>query len=128
MAETYFYEKYDIASDTRQYCPVNDENGAITGKCIIGLKEWFDENPEERKRLGWIKHITHKPDEIIGYDPQTMYALRSVKTIDEYTVEDVYHLVEKPEEMMLFEEQYEMLTRAGIVGGITFFGGEHIPL
>ena len=127
-AEKYYYEKYDVETGDAQYCPPNDDDAKITGKHIIGLKEYFDENPDERKRLGWIKHITHKPDDIIGYDAQTMYALKSVKTIDEYTVEDVYHLVEKPEEMMLFEEQYEMLTRAGIVGGITFFGGEHIPL
>lgn len=127
MAETYFYEKYDVENDTRQYCPMNDENGAITGKCIIGLKEWFDENPEERKRLGWTKHITHKPDEIIGYDPQTMYALRSVKTIDEYTVEDVFHLVEKSEEMMLFEEMYETLMNGGVIGGLTFLNADPLP-
>lgn len=127
MAETYFYEKYDIASDTRQYCPMNDENGEITGKCIIGLKEWFDENPEERKRLGWTKHITHKTNEMIGYDPQTMYALKSIRRIDEYTVEDVFHLVEKSEEMMLFEEMYETLMNGSVIGGLTFLNADPLP-
>lgn len=122
MAERYYYEKYDMESDERKYCPMNDENGEITGKCIIGLKEWFDENPEERKRLGWVKHITHRPTELIGYDSQTMYALKSVRQIDEYTIEDVYHLVEKSEEMMLFEEMYGALQESGVVGGIQFFG------
>lgn len=123
MAEQrYYYEKYDAENGERRYCPMNDENGEITGKCIIGLKEWFDENPEERKRLGWVKHITHRPTELIGYDSQTMYALRSVLQIDEYTIEDVYHLVEKSEEMMLFEEMYAALQESGIVGGIQFLG------
>ena len=127
MAETYFYEKYDVESDTRQYCPMNDENGEITGTCIIGLKEWFDENPEERKRLGWTKHITHKTNELIGYDPQTMYALKSIHRIDEYTVEDVFHLVEKSEEMMLFEEMYETLMDGGVIGGLTFLNADPLP-
>lgn len=116
--ERYHYEKYE-EDGTVTSCPLNDDNGKYTGKHIIGLKEWFDENPEERKRLGWIKHIEHYPTELIGYDSQTMYARRSLRKVDDYTVEDVYHLIEKSEEMMLFEEQYEMVRGAVFEGSGT---------
>ena len=40
-------------------CPLNDLDGKITGKKIWGLKLWFDEHEDERKALGWVKHIHH---------------------------------------------------------------------
>lgn len=122
MAElTYHYEKLD-EDGKLIYCPMNDANGKYTGKHIINLKEYFDENPEERKRLGWIKHIHHDASELLGFDSQTMYALRSLKQIDEYTVEDEIHAIEKSEEMLLFEEMYETLVSAGQTGGFHFAG------
>ena len=103
---SHHYEKLDENGDIKRL-PVNDDKGEITGKYIIGLQEYFDENPDEAIRLGWTKHIEHTADELLGYDPQTMYAVRSVRRIDEYTVEDVFHAVEKSEEMLLFEEMLD---------------------
>ena len=50
------YEKLDEHGNVKML-PANDSKGEITGKFIIGLPEYFDEHPEERIRLGWIKHI-----------------------------------------------------------------------
>lgn len=100
------YEKIDEEYRLR-HCPMNDTDGAITGKIVINLPAWFDENPEERIRLGWIKHISYTNDEIkekVQYDPQTQYLIKSTRAIDEYTVEDDYHVIDKSEEMMLFED------------------------
>lgn len=114
------YEKLDENGDIK-YLPVNDDKGEVTGRFIIGLKEYFDENPEERIRLGWTKHIEHDPKELVGYDPQTMYVVRSVRQIDEHTVEDVYHTVEKSEEMLLFEEMLNLAMNTNAGSGFVFF-------
>lgn len=99
---TWTYEK--IGDDgNMKYCPMNDANGEVTGKLIMNLKEYFDENPEERIRLGWIKHIHHSMKEI-EFNKQTQYVLRSSIKIDDYTIEDTYHIFDKTEEMMLLED------------------------
>ena len=98
----YYYEKFE--NDKIIRCPMDDKDGSICGRIVIGLPRWFDENPEERKRLGWIKHITHDTDEI-EFDRQTQFLLKSIQQIDEYTIEDVYHVRDKCEEQMLFDEQ-----------------------
>ena len=46
-----------------KYLPGADMDGSITGHVVFGLKAWMDENPEERKRLGWIKHIQNNADD-----------------------------------------------------------------
>ena len=105
---TWHYEKLDENLKIK-HAPVHDADGKITGKHIINLKEWFDENPEERKRLGWIKHISLTSKEIKEQYPHnrmTHFIMRTTKTIDEYTVEDEYHIAEKSEEMLWFEEMY----------------------
>ena len=111
----YKYERLD-ENYKIQFCPVNDYDGKLsgTGNCIIGLKMWFDENPEERKRLGWIKHYyidTPKElQEILPeYDPAIHYLVKGTKTIDPYTIEDEYHLIEKTEEFMVLEEMLEVM-------------------
>lgn len=117
---THFYEK--LGEDMKPMrLPINDFDGSITGKIVINVPAYFDENPDEQRRLGWIKHIEHndkddpaKPE----YDPQTQYLIRSVKQIDDYTVEDVYHVMDKSEEQMLLEEMLE----------VTNFGGNFIFL
>ena len=38
-----------------KYCPRNDVDGSVTGHIVYEVAAWFDENPEERKKLGWIK-------------------------------------------------------------------------
>lgn len=95
------------------HCPANDNKGEITGKYIIGLQEYFDENPAERIRLGWIKHILHCSEEI-EYNKQTQYLEKGYRQVDEYTIEDEYTVLDKTEEMMLLEE---MLDAVGYIGG-----------
>ena len=98
------------------HCPTNDLDGKITGKVVLGLKYWFDENPEERKRLGWIKVITPSREDV-KYDHQTQVLTASYRQIDEYTVELVYHVMNKSEEQMRLEE---MLTGVELDEGIVF--------
>ena len=99
----WYYEKLDEETGKIKHAPPNDPDGKITGKCVFGLKAWFDENPEERKRLGWIKHLTKNTKEI-EYNRQSQYLQSSTRPIDEYTIEDVYHVADKSEEMMRLEE------------------------
>ena len=103
----YTYEKYDENHKIKQ-CPTNDFDGSVTGHIVMNVKAWFDEHPEERKRLGWIKHIYNGSNEI-EYNRQTQYLVRSQKEIDAYTIEDVYHVMDKSEEMMLLEEMLEVI-------------------
>lgn len=110
MAEeriTWSYEKYDAEKKKIQWLPTNDPDGKITGKIVFGLKAWMDENPEERKRLGWIKHIHYSAKEREArwpYDKCTQWLKRVTKQIDEWTIEDDYHVMEKSEDMMLLQE------------------------
>lgn len=111
----YKYERLD-ENGRKQYCPLNDYDGSITGtgKCIIGLTAWFDENPEERKRLGWIKHYYYEtPAEMRQdypeYDPALHYAMSYEEMIDEYTTHDRYRIVVKTEEMLEMEEMLESM-------------------
>ena len=97
------YQKLDTETGKIKYAPVNDFDGSVTGHIVFGVPTWFDENPEERKRLGWIKHIQHDPKDI-EYNKRTQYLVQSVRQVDEYTVEDEYHVMDKSEEMMRLEE------------------------
>ena len=100
----WYYErlKEDGTKET-VYENKNDFDGKITGKIVFGVKAWFDENPEERKRRGWVKHIVHSTKDV-EYNRQTQYLVPSVKTIDEFTVEDEYHILDKSEEQMRLNE------------------------
>lgn len=128
MRHSYMRLKED---GTIEHCPTYDYDGKITGKIVVNVQAYFDENPDERKRLGWIKHIEHTKDEIaeqVGeWDKQRQYLVRSLKTIDEWTVEDVYHVMDKSEEMMLLEEISQSTGTLGFMDtGIVFFGGEEM--
>lgn len=128
MRHSYMRLKED---GTIEHCPTYDYDGSITGKIVVNVNAYFDENPDERKRLGWIKHIEHTKDEIaeqVGeWDRQRQYLVRSLKTIDEWTVEDVYHVMDKSEEMMLLEEISQSTDTLGFMDtGIVFFGGEEM--
>ena len=113
------YEKLDENGKIK-HAPRDDMDGKITGKIVYGLKAWFDENPSERIRLGWIKHLyTDYKD--IEYNRQTQYYMTAIRVIDEYTVEDVYHIRDKTEEMMMNEELGGVVYESG---GITFYGGD----
>ena len=83
----------------------NDFDAKITGKHVFGVKAYFDENPEERIRLGWTKHIMHNADKWVQYNKQTQYLLKHVRIIDQYTVEDVYEDLDKTEDMMRKDEE-----------------------
>ena len=113
------YEKLDEKGRVKWASP-NDPDAKITGRHVFGLQAWFDENPEERIRLGWIKHIEHKTKDI-EYNRQTQFLVKGIKTIDEYTVEDEWHIMDKSEEMMRLEETgYTWFYDDGIVT----WGGE----
>ena len=104
MAEemSWHYEKLDEKGRVR-WAPPNDADGKITGHHVFGLKAWFDENPDERIRLGYIKHITHKT-EGIDYDPATQYLVNSIKRVDDHTIEDDWQIMDmSPEQMRLRE-------------------------
>lgn len=116
---------------TIESCPPCDYDGSVTGKIVVGVKAYFDENPEEARRLGWTKHITHSKDEIkerVGdWNPQTQYLTRTTKQVDEWTIEDVYHVHDKSEQMLLLEELAETTdTWSFGTGRIMLFGGEEM--
>lgn len=114
--EKYSYIK--LEDGKIKYLPSQDPNGEIlVGRHMLNLKEWMDENPEERKRLGWIKHI-HQDIKEIEYDKQTQYLQRYAEWIDPYTIEDKYIILDKAEEMMLLEEMLETAEN----GHITIYG------
>lgn len=96
------YQKFDENYEIK-YCPVNDLDGSITGKIVIGLKQWFDENPEERIRLGWIKCI-EGDRESVEYNKQSQYLVSVPKQIDPYTIQEEFRIIDKSEEQMLLEE------------------------
>ena len=102
------YERLDENGNI-QHCPANDVTGEVTGRIVIGVKQWFDENPEERIARGWIKHIKYEYKEVremYPFDLQTQVLVQSIRNIDEHTIEDVYHVLDKSEEAMLLEEVY----------------------
>ena len=96
------YEKLDEKGRVKT-APMNDADAKITGRHVFGLKAWFDENPEERKRLGWIKHIRHSTKDI-EYDHATQYLINVPKRLDEWTIEDEWRIMEKSEEQMRLSE------------------------
>lgn len=99
------YEKLDENYEIKT-CPRDDKDGSVTGKIILNVPAYFDENPEEQKRLGWVKHIYFDDKEIKEKWPHTMsqYLVQTTKKIDDWTIEDEYHILDKSEEMMLLEE------------------------
>ena len=97
----WYYER--LKDGKREIAPINDPDGKITGRHVFGLKAWFDENPEERKRLGWVKHITHKQKDV-EYDHATQYLENSLKVVDDYTVEDDWKVMDMSEEQLRLAE------------------------
>jgi hypothetical protein len=118
--QKWYYEKLDEKGHIK-YAPMNDADGKITGRHIFNLPAWFDENPEERKRLGWTKHIKHNTKDI-EYDRATQYLINAPKSIDPYTVEDDWKIMTRSEEQMRLSE----LATDGFWGDdvITFGGFE----
>lgn len=106
MAESYTYVKYDENYKVK-YLPQNDYDRAITGKIVYNLRAYFDENPEEWKRLGWIKHI-HPDRDGIEYNKQTQYLEVTQRQIDPWTITDEYHVMDVTEEMMRYAEMMNL--------------------
>ena len=98
----WYYERLDEDGRIKR-APINDFDGKFTGRIVLGVQAWLDENPEERKARGWIRHIIHDTKDI-DYNHQTQYLVKCVRSVDEYTVEDEYRIMDKSEEMMRLEE------------------------
>ena len=92
-----------------EHAPMNDLDGKVTGRLVYGLKAWFDEHPEERKALGWTKHIYYDTKDM-EYNRQTQFLVTTVRAVDEWTVEEEYRILDKSEEMMRLDE---LLNRSG---------------
>lgn len=116
---TYTYEKYDD-NDEIISCPQDDKDASITGKFVINVPRWFDENPDQRIALGWIKHLHPEIKDCVEYNPQTQFVVQSTQIVDEYTVTDAYHVLDKSEEQLAFEEMLSVASW-GDNGGFTFF-------
>ena len=104
MAVKWKYEKLN-ESGKIEVAPRNDMDGKITGLIVYGLPAWLDEHPEERIRLGYVKHL-YKDYKDIEYNRRTQYYITSIRVIDEYTIEDVYHIMDKTEGMLRNEDTY----------------------
>lgn len=107
------YEKL-TADGKYQYCPANDFDGSVTGHIVINVRAWFDENPEERKRLGWIKHLYYESDaelkkDLPDWDPASQLLVKGTRRIDDYTIQDEYHVIDKTDEIMELEEMLETM-------------------
>ena len=99
----------------------NDTDGKLTGHIVMNVRAWFDENPAERIKRGWTKHITYDNKEIKEkhpYNARTQYLIVSQKQVDEWTVEDEFHVVDKTEEMLLFEQQLAIASGFDVTEGI----------
>lgn len=112
------YERYE-SDGTVKHCPINDFDASVTGRIVFGVKQWFDENPEERIRRGWVKRILHDTKDV-DYNPQTQYLRKTARKIDENTIEDVYIILDKSEEMLLMEDIMAGVDRYNNGGGLTF--------
>ena len=125
---SYYYERMGEDFEM-QSCPIDDKDGSITKqaivyadgsvgyKSILNVPKFFDENPEIRKALGWVKHITYDDKEIQEEWPhtQSQFVVKTIKQIDEYTIEDEYHVLDKSEEQMAFEEMLEVAMPGGFI-------------
>lgn len=116
------YEKLD-ENYKMHYCPANDNDGSVTGKIVMNVKAWFDENPEEARKRGWIKHLSYESNEEFkkdfpDFDPASQILVSGTKRIDDFTIQDEYHIIDKTPEMMELEEMLESMglyTPAGYV-------------
>lgn len=121
-----YYEYIRLREDGEiERARIDDLQGEVTGRRVYNLKAWFDEHPDERKRLGWIKYEhPAAEDEGVEYDPQTQILMRNPVTVDEWTIKDELYVVDKSEEFLLFEEMVNLAWDApsfgNTVGGITF--------
>ena len=102
--ENWTYEKLmeDGTIKTIDKSFVNDTDGSITGHIVMNVHAYFDENPSERIRLGWTKHITHNPKDV-DYNHQTQFLTMQTHQVDDWTIEDAYYILDKSEDQLAFE-------------------------
>ena len=84
-------------------CPNNDIDGKITGKIILNLPGYFDENPEERIALGWTRVNTYDKKDV-EYNIHSQMLITGTRKIDDYTVEEYPIIIDKSPAMMAAEE------------------------
>lgn len=102
------YEKLD--ADGRKITVNNytiDSKKEYTGKFVFNVKAYFDEHPDVWMAGGWTKHISYEPKEIKQrwpHNTQTQVLLKGINRVDEHTIEDVYYVLDKSEEMMRLQE------------------------
>lgn len=120
------YERVNKEDGSLETCPTHDLTGAITGDpsvAVFNVRAWLDEHPTACIAGGWIKHIKHEHTEV-DYDPQTQYLTKSVRRIDDHTIEDEFTVSDKSEEMLLFDEFYTLHNSPykdfSQIGGLTF--------
>lgn len=94
-----------------------DSKKEYTGQFVFNVKAWFDEHPDEAIARGWTKHIHYTPEEIKErwpHDEQTQIRVRATRRIDAHTIEDVYYVMDKSEEMMRLQEMLTVVDAFGV--------------
>lgn len=105
---TWDYEKLD--EEGKKITVTNytiDSKKEYTGQFVFNVKAWFDEHPDEWVARGWTKHIHYETKEIKQkwpHNAQTQILLKGINRVDEHTIEDVYYVLDKSEEMMRLQE------------------------
>ncbi len=116
---TWDYEKLD--KDGRKITVNNytiDSKKEYTGKFVFNVKAYFDEHPDVWMAGGWTKHIFYEPKEIKQrwpHNAQTQVLLKGINRVDEHTIEDVYYVLDKSEEMMRLQELLGVVDEWGVV-------------
>ncbi|MBR4458268.1 MAG: hypothetical protein IKS31_04850 [Clostridia bacterium] len=105
---TWDYEKLD--EEGKKITVSNytiDSKKEYTGQFVFNVKAWFDEHPDEWVARGWTKHIHYETKEIKQkwpHNAQTQILVKGINRVDEHTIEDVYYVLDKSEEMMRLQE------------------------
>lgn len=111
------YEKLDENGKTITVSNYTiDSKKEYTGQFVFNVKAWFDEHPDEWVARGWTKHIRWTGEEIKEKWPhnrQTQILVKATNRVDEHTIEDVYHVIDKSEEMMRLQETLRVVDAWG---------------
>lgn len=94
-----------IVNGKLEIAPTNDLDGKLSGKPVIGFQAWLEENPEEAKRIGFVKVVDHEED----YDHNRFYTIERHEEHDDGSIHIFYDLHEKTEEMILLNELYSIV-------------------
>ena len=120
---TWDYEKLD--EEGKKITVTNytiDSKKEYTGQFVFNVKAWFDEHPDEWVARGWTKHIHYETKEIKQkwpHNAQTQILVKGINRVDEHTIEDVYYVIDKSEEMMRLQEMLGAVDSWFDGGGVT---------